>query len=191
MPHQTDGRRFLDLWSSPLHKRAWVFQECALSPRTVYFGDTLRIWQDVVKMYSSAMLINESDGVIALGGVIDLVKNYTGLRCHAGLWAALLLEQLAWRRDDPREAARNKLAPSWSWMSMGCPVTAGPCPLEPSVHLSKVLPVNTRLVSQKVDKQLRIEGDIVIKGSLFRITKLEFWLNQSGDVPQGHLVVEA
>lgn len=38
-------RAFLDLYESPLMKRAWVLQECVLSPRMLSFTQTQLFWQ--------------------------------------------------------------------------------------------------------------------------------------------------
>jgi hypothetical protein len=74
---------------------------------------------------------------------------------------------------------------------MSCPTVAGPCPLKPPVHLSKILSVSTRPICQTLGREIRIRGDLVNKGPKFRITKLSCMLDQMGTIPLDHLVVEA
>ncbi|KAM7203936.1 Heterokaryon incompatibility protein (HET) domain containing protein [Rhypophila sp. PSN 637] len=260
MPHRDDKWRFGDFWSSHLHTRAWAFQEYTLSPRTLYFGDTLRweccedtsvdvlcrrklytdgscklqddmtnrlqsknlirhlqdhetwmrtgratvdwlqafcgIWQEVVEKYTSANLTVTSDRVVALDGVIDLVKAYTGFRNHAGIWEEFMIEQLPWRcvlRESTAPTERSQLlAPSWSWMSVSWPVNGWNYPSyrKPPIFLSRFLSANTQSVSRELSRDVKIEGELVIQGPLFRISKLGFILSGKGNVPLDHLRIE-
>lgn len=163
------------IFSGPLHKRGWVFQERLLSPRVVYFTKTqilwecltdvkcegfpqgipehqsmknlyplwdvqeecsqdkqqskkmpthiLRLWNSLVREYSSCMLTMASDKLPAFGGIANLFAEVTGDLYVAGMWRPSLLEQLDWWVDQPcTKISTEHRAPSWSWASLDGPI---------------------------------------------------------------------
>ncbi|KAK8209248.1 heterokaryon incompatibility protein-domain-containing protein [Phyllosticta capitalensis] len=117
---------------APLLKRAWVYQERLLSPRTLHFGNQELLWE--CKEISTCQcglsidndLTKESDRLPAIAGVAKRMQSIQGREDYlAGLWKESLLEDLLWRRtsssllDYPASSCRSTcVAPSWSWVCM-------------------------------------------------------------------------
>ncbi|KAF7882841.1 uncharacterized protein EAF02_006204 [Botrytis sinoallii] len=72
-------------------------------------------------MYTDCSLTNESDRLIAIGGVARQHQKKNGDKYSAGLWQSWIREQMCWftygeHRQHPRENTGR--APSWSWAAV-------------------------------------------------------------------------
>ncbi|KAK0627329.1 heterokaryon incompatibility protein-domain-containing protein [Immersiella caudata] len=91
-------------------------------------------WFDIVTAYSERALTRETDKLIALSGVAELVQERARLPYLAGLWhleGFALPLQLLWRVKRPVRRQPLYCAPSWSWAS-----AQGQVELLPLKHLA-------------------------------------------------------
>jgi Heterokaryon incompatibility protein (HET) len=91
------------------------------------WGDDLyKEWEVFVRAYSRCALSEESDKLVAINGIGQLISKITGDRLIGGLWHDRLIQGLCWSRDST--AGRNDAmfrafypqkwrAPTWSWAS--------------------------------------------------------------------------
>ncbi|TGO57644.1 hypothetical protein BCON_0063g00010 [Botryotinia convoluta] len=119
-----------------------VFWECRSKQACETFPDTLpeaicagplylskhefQSWSKIILVYTNCSLTNESDRLIAIGGVARQFQKKNGDKYFAGLWQARLKEQMCWYIDRyitkiPRENTWR--APSWSWAAVKQPVS--------------------------------------------------------------------
>ncbi|THV54849.1 hypothetical protein BGAL_0018g00050 [Botrytis galanthina] len=78
----------------------------------------LQSWDKIVGIYSQCSLTNESDRLIAIGGVARQHQKKNDDKYFAGLWQSRVIEQLCWHvaRTPQRHSGENTWrAPSWSW----------------------------------------------------------------------------
>ena len=93
--------------------------------------DTLNAREVYVKLYSNCKMTYDSDKLIALSGLARLFHSRLGEHetYLAGLFKGSLVSQLAWEVDflgeRPGTRPRECWAPSWSWASIGGPITMG------------------------------------------------------------------
>ena len=82
-------------------------------------------WPIILEQYSLCNLTMQSDKLIAIQGIVNLIGDGIGWHSHQGLWMNMLEAQLAWKsnvseRIDLSESggrAGNGM-PSWSWASV-------------------------------------------------------------------------
>jgi hypothetical protein len=83
-------------------------------------------WQVYIKAYSYCGLSKESDKLVAINGVGQLLSKSTGDKLIGGLWQGRLIQELCWRRDSDIIGKKNTYegfypqrwrAPTWSWAS--------------------------------------------------------------------------
>ncbi|KAM0132829.1 hypothetical protein ACHAO1_006574 [Botrytis cinerea] len=79
-------------------------------------------WTKIIYIYTNCSLTNDSDCLVAIGGVARQIQKKTGDKYYAGLWKERIKEQLCWMvdgwsdSDGVRCSGRNTWrAPSWSW----------------------------------------------------------------------------
>lgn len=124
--------------SSPQPARAGLGEGSNITTQT-------RIWHFLVTDYSARQLTRESDRLIAIQGLVSLLKEVRKDRYYAGLWGRTLREDILWKAQDsevrlehlcdcwPQKAhrfldlrprrrleetdTRQGVAPSWSWAS--------------------------------------------------------------------------
>ena len=130
--------------TTPLFRRGWALQEWALSRRTFIFlkdsilwscrelcvDDTgtmlkryvqrpsLFDWASLIQEYTKRNLTYESDGMIAIQGLANMVQSQRDDTYFAGMWPADLPQSLLWKiRNDSvgRHALRRSHLPSWTW----------------------------------------------------------------------------
>ncbi|KAL2264973.1 hypothetical protein VTJ83DRAFT_7483 [Remersonia thermophila] len=87
-------------------------------------------WGNLVTEYSHMDLSHESDRLIAIQGIVDVIsQRFPNDKCLAGLWCSGMLQQLCWAtaepgRGDPKaNGPRGPCAvPSWSWAASPYPI---------------------------------------------------------------------
>ncbi len=132
--------------ANPLLKRAWVFQEMALSPRVVHFTENELLWQctmaqacecdsrwldtahysnkarpwyRTVEDYSKLDLTFEDDKLPALSGAAKASEEWKlGQRYLAGLWYGTFMQDLLWQPAIESRRPKKWRAPTWSWASV-------------------------------------------------------------------------
>ncbi|KIW16945.1 hypothetical protein PV08_04135 [Exophiala spinifera] len=79
-------------------------------------------WRKIVGKYSGCLLTEESDKLIAVAGLAQVVQQYMGCPATdylAGFWRHCLGEDLLWSTETRRqERYETYHAPSWSWASV-------------------------------------------------------------------------
>ncbi|KLU92262.1 hypothetical protein MAPG_11208 [Magnaporthiopsis poae ATCC 64411] len=140
-----------EISQSPLAQRAWAMQERALSRRMVH--------------WSKSALCVESDRLMALQGLADLVLASCADSYLFGLWRSQLLLGLTWKvkaMDWPRVKPATPFcpAPSWSWASCGEAVTYYSAEMKGWEDLAEVknLDVVHREDGQLLEAKLRVRG---------------------------------
>ncbi|TEY34840.1 hypothetical protein BOTCAL_0608g00050 [Botryotinia calthae] len=114
-----------------------LFWECRTKRACETFADTLpealcnyslylpkqelQDWGKIVAIYTRGLLTNESDLLIAIGGVARQLQKKNGDKYLAGLWQARIKEQMCWWKNgyNWRHSGENTWsAPSWSWAAV-------------------------------------------------------------------------
>ncbi|KAK4494316.1 hypothetical protein PRZ48_014614 [Zasmidium cellare] len=104
-------------------------------------------WKLVVERYSTTGLSHESDKLIALAGIAQLMANRIRGRYVAGMWEKYLASQLTWRVRTayengrllyPSRRPKTYRAPTFSWASVDAPqgVQFGETKREKELHIS-------------------------------------------------------
>jgi len=84
-------------------------------------------WKKVVERYSATKLTNDTDKLVALAGIAEVMAAHIPGRYIAGLWEKYLASQLLWRVDPefinnrfeyPSSRPRTYRAPSFSWAAI-------------------------------------------------------------------------
>jgi hypothetical protein len=76
-------------------------------------------WFDIVAAYTEGALTRQTDKLIALSGVAELVQRQGRAPYLAGLWeTGVLALQLLWVVREPLDEQPLYCAPSWSWASV-------------------------------------------------------------------------
>ncbi|KAK4552312.1 hypothetical protein LTR86_010483 [Recurvomyces mirabilis] len=118
-----------------LNKRAWVFQERVLAPRTDHFAkdqrsacDTRRqagkyaAWLALVSAYTNTALTKETDRIIAMSGIAMTAQRLAKWKPSgyvAGLWRQEIEVAMLWHLTDAGSRSADMfVAPSWSWASV-------------------------------------------------------------------------
>ncbi|KAK0744767.1 heterokaryon incompatibility protein-domain-containing protein [Apiosordaria backusii] len=86
------------------------------------FGEKIEFWKrwyEIVSVYSKGQLTRQTDRLVALAGVAELVQQRAGLPYLAGLWDSdLLVLGLLWVVKGVEGRQELYCAPSWSWASV-------------------------------------------------------------------------
>ncbi|KAI9706211.1 MAG: hypothetical protein M1820_004972 [Bogoriella megaspora] len=141
-----------DFWYAKSFKQIMfssAFSQAVPEADPVPLEDIMECWNTLVENFSARDLTYESDTLIALQGIIEIIKEMTEDICIAGLWKNHLLQQLMWHIDPgdiaiewnnagsgirlakhlvlpPRLQGPHRRSvgmPSWSWASTKHPVT--------------------------------------------------------------------
>ncbi|KAF4414682.1 het domain-containing [Fusarium acutatum] len=81
-------------------------------------------WRSIVEHYNKTTLTYGRDIFPAISGVVRNMKRHRSDRYFAGVWEDSVLEDLAWVACDTEKARPSEWnAPTWSWASVGGPVT--------------------------------------------------------------------
>ncbi|KAG8531668.1 uncharacterized protein KY384_003300 [Bacidia gigantensis] len=138
---------------------------------------TYKIWDQVIKMYSSGKLSRSTDRLIALSGIAHklqrtIIANDTYL---AGLWKEDLAFGLLWDVEVPHEPEPHSefVAPTWSWAARSGTL---PCEEEPwasavrvvTIVSATVLPADSDWMGQVRGGYIRMSG-VLARGGLFRV----------------------
>ncbi|KAM3158309.1 hypothetical protein ABEW05_001152 [Botrytis cinerea] len=81
----------------------------------------LQSWSKIIEIYTRCSLTNESDRLIAIGGVARQHQMKNGDKYFAGLWQSRIKEQMCWYTYSKqwRHPGENTWrAPSWSWAAV-------------------------------------------------------------------------
>lgn len=153
------------LTDSPLFKRGWVLQEWTLSRRSIIFlkdsilwscrelcvnesgklmshaveRPSMLDWESLIEKYSGMDLTYESDRLVAIQGLSNIVQMQRRDKYFAGMWPDDLPESLLWKVRDGdvgRLALQRSHLPSWTWASIeghvGFQLSGHPCrPISP------------------------------------------------------------
>jgi hypothetical protein len=83
--------------------------------------DTYYAWSIYRHQYSSFALTYNTDKLVAIQGIANLVSRATGDQFVAGLWQSRIIEELCWTKDEPMDRPTVEttkwIAPTWSWAS--------------------------------------------------------------------------
>ncbi|KAK4176541.1 heterokaryon incompatibility protein-domain-containing protein [Triangularia setosa] len=86
------------------------------------FGEKVEFWKrwyEIVSVYSKGQLTRQTDRLVALAGVAELVQQRGKVDYLAGLWdSELLALGLLWVVKGVEERQEMYCAPSWSWASV-------------------------------------------------------------------------
>ncbi|KAK4676410.1 hypothetical protein QC764_0060090 [Podospora pseudoanserina] len=89
---------------------------------TQRFGEKVEFWKrwyEIVSVYSKGQLTRQTDRLVALAGVAELVQQRGKVGYLAGLWdSELLALGLLWVVKEVEERQEMYCAPSWSWASV-------------------------------------------------------------------------
>jgi len=93
-------------------------------------AEKIAAWHICAELYSERALSNRAEHVIAISGIAEAFTEAQLGPYYAGSWEASFSEDLCWqpRRDSgiqkaPAPWKPDYLAPSWSWLATGRPVT--------------------------------------------------------------------
>ena len=116
-------------------------------------------WFDIVSAYSEGALTRQTDKLVALSGIAELVQGSLQASYVAGLWKLgtkldTLKLQLLWVAKEPHERQALYCAPSWSWASVN-----GRIGLLPRDVLE-----TTRLAKQSIGFLARVRGVDMLYG---------------------------
>ena len=110
----------------------WLAESSSMS-------DLWRSWTDLIREYSAMDLGRESDRLIALQGLVDVVsQRFTGEIYLFGLWKSHLPQSLCWEVSERRQVDEPIIpckAPSWSWAACPHPVMYMYPPTHPRAEL--------------------------------------------------------
>ncbi|KAG0648996.1 hypothetical protein D0Z07_5001 [Hyphodiscus hymeniophilus] len=79
---------------------------------------SIAMWEKIVAWYSCCDLTVETDKLVAISGIAQLISNGTGEEYIAGMWRQNMEYQLCWRPWNKDGAVGIYRAPSWSWASL-------------------------------------------------------------------------
>lgn len=89
-----------------------------------------KLWSEIISSYSKKRLTKQTDRLVALAGIAEIVGQMTGSRYLAGLWEHDLMHSLLWEclsiEAEVWTPSQDYIAPSWSWASMECATTLLP-----------------------------------------------------------------
>lgn len=80
-------------------------------------------WYRMMEDYAARKLSFEKDRLPALAGMVEVFKEHVEDTPLLGLWREDLVNGLLWQVREPGENASPGGIPSWSWMSIGGPVS--------------------------------------------------------------------
>ncbi len=83
----------------------------------------LVLWAEVVATYSFLELTYESDKLVALSALVQLLHDAFRDKYLAGLWQGNLTGQLCWLSSAQTRRSTVYRAPSWSWVCLDGPVS--------------------------------------------------------------------
>jgi hypothetical protein len=78
---------------------------------------TYYTWCIYRTQYSRCALTRNTDKLVAIQGIANLVSQATGDQFIAGLWRSRIIEELCWIKEDPMMETVEWRAPTWSWAS--------------------------------------------------------------------------
>ena len=137
----------------------------------------LRVWMEIVRVYSAASLTFESDKLVAIAGVPNIMAARMEVRYLAGLWETDLPRQLLWKVRRPLSRPSGFRAPSWSWASVDGEV-AGVVGVNDTLErtLIEVLDVQMNNLENDITThiksgELRVQGRLIPCLLLFRGTE--------------------
>lgn len=85
--------------------------------------ETYATWNDICENLSDKFLTQPLDMPIVLSGLAkDFAHVLPGDDYVVGLWRSTLPQSLLWNTRDFKSEEMEYIAPSWSWLSTGCPV---------------------------------------------------------------------
>lgn len=118
-------------------------------------------WMFIVEHYSRCQLTHSADKLVAIAGLARCIQLQTHDQYVAGLWRTDLEYDLCWNTVDPPPFPRatNWRAPTWSWVSLDCPVTRvdrfyDRTPQDKPILVSRVINVDLQYAGEDIFGQL-------------------------------------
>jgi len=89
------------------------------------------LWSNIVLEYTRCNLTMESDKLVAISGVAQMIRRLLKDEYLAGLWRKWLPYHLLWYKENPNDTGRSAVyrAPTWSWASVDGEVWCHPISL--------------------------------------------------------------
>jgi hypothetical protein len=131
-----------------------------------------------VGKYSAANLTIETDRLVAIAGLAEILQPLLNDRYEAGLWRSRLHHHLLWAAIEPdySERSTDYIAPSWSWASIiGQTIMYNSTRWEDVISLIEIEDITVRPVGFSQFSQVT-QGYLALKGSL---AKLDFHTYQT------------
>ena len=103
-----------------------LYQSLKSLPEGPSVEDTLLNWRGLVSEYSEKSITRYSDWLPALAGLASKWFCSDTGRYLAGIWTDDLPRSLLWQAlgsDQNKDTNKGYIAPSWSWASVGCPIS--------------------------------------------------------------------
>ena len=116
-------------------------------------NETYFAWCTYRYQYSKCALTHNTDKLVAICGIANLVSQATGDQFVAGLWRSRIIEELCWRIQNPTIGPREWRAPTWSWASSNA-----------AIHISLLTTFHDIHSSRHIEAEL-IELDVRTKAS--------------------------
>ena len=77
-----------------------------------------QVWEWIIRAYTTAKLTFPSDILIAISGLVNVIKARTGLTFLHGHWKELLPIDLLWHVEGHEGRIKSVSQPTWSWASL-------------------------------------------------------------------------
>ena len=149
-----------------------IFSKQMIRPSVTMIPYSMRLWKDMVELYSQRDLTFETDKLIAIAGVTKRISTVSQDEYCAGLWRKDLLAQLLWNtsyglKASGDEAVRVKRGnlPTWSWASVDGKISYFFSPIGDCEYVVSVIDCTIGLVAQNSFGQicsaiLRLRGHL-------------------------------
>lgn len=135
--------------------------------------DAYEQWSHLVKEYSKCALTYRDDRLIAMSGIAEMYKKYTGDEYLAGLWRSRLVEGLNWLVTDPVAQPQNKFrVPSWSWAAVDSAVLLTRVNMPRDDDLVEILSAVAETPTTTAGWR-HVQGSITLRGCLSKATVRE------------------
>ena len=148
------------------------FSDGSVDKKSIIYAH--RVWERIVRVFSSGRLSYGTDRLVAVGGLAAAMNVALDDEYLAGIWRKHLLTQLLWYSPAPNtHQIGGYVAPSWSWAYTDSAVSDAY--LEPNpgtTDLVKVIDVFTTIASDDPYGQVK-DGRIVLEGKLAKLEQVK------------------
>jgi hypothetical protein len=136
--------------------------------------DLYALWASIVANYSNCRLTQETDKLVAFGGIAERMQLILDDTYLAGLWRRHLARHLLWRCFDRNSSEpRQYVAPSWSWASLiGEVHLRGNIDFTTGRDMIDIINTHVELATKNAFGQVK-SGTISLRGKLFRLVTVQ------------------